>query len=57
MDRSASDKEKLSACPTLKDNDFLVDRRTIDLGPDQKQAFMERLKRDVDVRDRDLHFD
>ena len=49
VDRSASDKEKLSPCPTLKDNDFLETRRIIELGPEQKNVFMERLKRDVDV--------
>ncbi|CAF1430190.1 unnamed protein product [Adineta ricciae] len=48
VDRSASDKEKLSPCPTLKDNDFLETKRIIELGSDQKNVFMERLKRDVD---------
>ncbi|CAF0748376.1 unnamed protein product [Adineta ricciae] len=48
VDRSASDKEKLSPCPTLKDNDFLEKKRIIELGLDQKSVFMERLKRDVD---------
>jgi len=47
VDRSASDKEKLNPCPTLKDNDFLENKRIIDLGPEQKQIFMEKLKRDV----------
>ncbi len=50
VDRSAKDKEKLNPCPTLKDNDFLDDKRMIDLGPEQKQIFMERLKRDVNVK-------
>lgn len=50
VDRSASDKEKLNPCPTLKDNDFLEKKRTIDLGPEQKRIFMERLKRDVNVK-------
>lgn len=49
VDRSASDKEKLNPCPTLKDNDFIENKRTIDLGHEQKQVFMERLKRDVQV--------
>ena len=49
VDRSASEKEKLNACPTLKDNDFLEKKRTIDLGQEQKRIFMERLKRDVNV--------
>ncbi len=49
VDRNASDKEKLNPCPTLKDNDFIIDKRTIDLGPEQKQIFFERLKRDVNV--------
>ncbi|UJR22265.1 hypothetical protein I4U23_025326 [Adineta vaga] len=48
VDRSASDKEKSSPCPTLKDNDFLETKRIIELGSDQKHIFMERLKRDVD---------
>ncbi|CAM4754381.1 unnamed protein product [Rotaria magnacalcarata] len=47
VDRSASDKEKLNPCPTLKDNDFLENKCTIDLGLDQKRAFMKRLERDV----------
>ncbi|CAF0945722.1 unnamed protein product [Rotaria sordida] len=47
VDRSATDKEKLNPCPTLKDNDFLEAKRTIDLGPEQKKIFMDRLKRDV----------
>jgi hypothetical protein len=34
----------------LKDNDFLEGKRTIDLGSEQKKIFMERLKRDVNVR-------
>lgn len=50
MDRNATDKEKAAACPTLKDNDFLDDKRTIDLGPEQKQIFLDRIKRDVNVR-------
>lgn len=50
MDRNATDKEKATACPTLKDNDFRDDKRTIDLGPDQKQIFVDRIKRDVNVR-------
>ena len=50
MDRNATDKEKATACPTLKDNDFLDDKRTIDLGPEQKQIFLDRIKRDVNVR-------
>ena len=50
MDRNATDKEKANPCPTLKDNDFLDDKRTIDLGPEQKQSFLERLKRDVNVK-------
>jgi len=47
VDRSASDKEKQNPCPTLKDNDFLEARRTVDLGIEQKRVFMEKLKRDV----------
>ncbi len=54
VDRSATDKEKLNPCPTLKDNDFLEGKRTIDLGSEQKRIFMERLKRDVNVRIRFL---
>ena len=50
VDRSASDKEKLNPCPTFKDNDFLEDKRVIDLGSEQKQIFMERLRRDVNVK-------
>ncbi len=49
VDRSATDKEKLNPCPTLKDNDFLETKRIIELGSGQKQIFMERLKRDVNV--------
>ncbi len=51
VDRNATDKEKLNPCPTLKDNDFLEDKRIIDLGPEQKQIFLERLKRDVNVKE------
>lgn len=51
VDRSASDKEKSNPCPTLKDNDFLEKKRTIDLGAEQKRIFIERLKRDVNVRE------
>ncbi|CAF0781836.1 unnamed protein product [Adineta ricciae] len=47
VDRRATDKEKSNPCPTLKDIDFVESKRTIDLGPEQKRVFMERLKRDV----------
>ncbi len=56
VDRNATDKEKLNPCPTLKDNDFLEDKRIIDLGFDQKQTFMERLKRDVNVKEKFFYF-
>lgn len=54
VDRSASDKEKQNPCPTLKDNDFLEARRTVDLGIEQKRVFMEKLKRDVNVKEKQL---
>lgn len=47
VDRTATEKEKLNPCPTLKDNDFIEGKRTIELGIDQKKIFMEKLKRDV----------
>ncbi|CAF0832158.1 unnamed protein product [Didymodactylos carnosus] len=47
VDRSATDKEKSKFSPTLKDNDFINDKRTIEIG-EQKKAFMDKLKRDVD---------
>lgn len=50
VDRTATEKEKLNPCPTLKDNDFLDEKRTIDLGTEQKKVFMEKLRRDVNVR-------
>jgi len=34
----------------LKDNDFIEGKRRIELGNEQKKLFMERLKRDVNVR-------
>ncbi|CAF0737067.1 unnamed protein product [Didymodactylos carnosus] len=46
VDRSASDKEKSKGSPTLKDNDFINDKRIIEIG-DQKRTFMDKLKRDV----------
>ncbi|CAF4789331.1 unnamed protein product [Rotaria magnacalcarata] len=45
--RSATDKKKLNSCPTLKDTEFLENKCIIDIGPEQKLIFMERLKRDV----------
>lgn len=47
VDREASLKEKEKSHPTFKDNDLLNEARQIHIGPESKQAFMEKLTRDV----------
>ena len=49
MDRSASDKEKSKANPTLKDNDFNDLAQKVDLGSDAKANILEMLKSDVEL--------
>jgi 1-phosphatidylinositol-5-phosphate 4-kinase len=49
VDRAASIKEKEKDAPTLKDNDLLNDGRMINIGPEAKRAFINKLTRDVDV--------
>lgn len=41
--------------PTFKDNDFLNEGQKLQIGDDNKKYFLEKLKRDVEVRsfDRD----
>lgn len=36
--------------PTLKDNDFLNEGQKLQIGDDNKKYFLEKLKRDVEVR-------
>lgn len=48
VDRAASSKEKEKDSPTFKDNDLINDGRLINIGPEAKKQFMEKLKRDVD---------
>ncbi|XP_078321321.1 phosphatidylinositol 5-phosphate 4-kinase type-2 alpha-like [Crassostrea virginica] len=48
VDRSASDKEKAKELPTYKDNDFLSDGASIQIGADSKERLMAMLKQDVE---------
>lgn len=48
VDREATMKEKEKSHPTFKDNDFVNESRQVNIGPESKEAFMEKLKRDVD---------
>ena len=50
VDRAASNKEKEKDSPTFKDNDWVSDGRSIVIGSEAKQAFMQKLTRDVAVR-------
>lgn len=36
--------------PTFKDNDFLNEGQKLQIGDDNKKYFLEKLKRDVEVR-------
>lgn len=36
--------------PTFKDNDFLNEGHKLQIGDDNKKYFLEKLKRDVEVR-------
>lgn len=47
VDREATLKEKEKTHPTLKDNDLLNEARLIEIGPENKQIFMDKLTRDV----------
>lgn len=47
VDREASIKEKEKTHPTFKDNDLMNEARQINIGPESKQIFMEKLTRDV----------
>ncbi|XP_078545095.1 phosphatidylinositol 5-phosphate 4-kinase type-2 gamma [Lissotriton helveticus] len=48
VSREASDKEKVKELPTLKDMDFLNTSQKVYVTEEQKKAFMEKLKRDVE---------
>ncbi|XP_072263457.1 phosphatidylinositol 5-phosphate 4-kinase type-2 gamma [Pyxicephalus adspersus] len=48
VSREASDKEKIKELPTLKDMDFLNMSQKLYVDEEQKKAFMEKLKRDVE---------
>eukprot|EP00052_Salpingoeca_macrocollata_P006797 m.55967 g.55967 ORF g.55967 m.55967 type:complete len:354 (-) comp15663_c0_seq1:61-1122(-) len=48
VDRTANDKELAKERPVLKDNDFSSNGERIVIGPDQKAAFMDKLKRDAE---------
>uniref|UniRef100_A0A674NVH1 1-phosphatidylinositol-5-phosphate 4-kinase n=1 Tax=Takifugu rubripes TaxID=31033 RepID=A0A674NVH1_TAKRU len=50
VSREASDKEKAKDLPTFKDNDFLNEGHKLQIGDDNKKYFLEKLKRDVEVR-------
>jgi 1-phosphatidylinositol-5-phosphate 4-kinase len=49
VDRTATLKEKDKYAPTLKDNDLINDKRTINIGAEEKELFMQKLTRDVTV--------
>ncbi|XP_044916927.1 phosphatidylinositol 5-phosphate 4-kinase type-2 alpha isoform X3 [Neofelis nebulosa] len=46
--REASDKEKAKELPTLKDNDFINEGQKIYIDDNNKKAFLEKLKKDVE---------
>ncbi|XP_069509698.1 phosphatidylinositol 5-phosphate 4-kinase type-2 gamma [Ambystoma mexicanum] len=48
VSREASDKEKVKELPTLKDVDFLNTSQKVYVTEEQKNVFMEKLKRDVE---------
>uniref|UniRef100_A0A8C6SDZ3 Phosphatidylinositol 5-phosphate 4-kinase type-2 alpha n=1 Tax=Neogobius melanostomus TaxID=47308 RepID=A0A8C6SDZ3_9GOBI len=48
--REASDKEKAKELPTYKDNDFINDGMKICIDGENKKMFLEKLKKDVEVR-------
>lgn len=50
VSREASDKEKAKELPTFKDNDFLNEGHKLQIGDDNKKYFLEKLKRDVEVK-------
>jgi len=50
VDREASSKEKEKLHPTFKDNDFVKEEKKIEIGPEAKAIFMEKLTRDVKVK-------
>uniref|UniRef100_A0A8C6MM11 1-phosphatidylinositol-5-phosphate 4-kinase n=1 Tax=Nothobranchius furzeri TaxID=105023 RepID=A0A8C6MM11_NOTFU len=54
VSREASDKEKAKELPTFKDNDFLNEGHKLQIGDDNKKYFLEKLKRDVEVRSRSV---
>lgn len=47
VDRTATNKEKEKELPTLKDNDLVNDKRSIHIGTDEKNGFLQKLSRDV----------
>ena len=47
VDRAAKQKEKEKDSPTLKDNDLIHDGRLMNIGPEAKKAFIDRLTLDV----------
>ena len=51
MQREASDKEKAKDLPTFKDNDFLNEKMTIQIGDASKERLMENIQADVQVRE------
>uniref|UniRef100_A0A8D3DW04 Phosphatidylinositol 5-phosphate 4-kinase type-2 alpha n=1 Tax=Scophthalmus maximus TaxID=52904 RepID=A0A8D3DW04_SCOMX len=48
--REASDKEKAKELPTYKDNDFINDGQKIYIDGENKKMFLEKLRKDVEVR-------
>ncbi|XP_053564169.1 phosphatidylinositol 5-phosphate 4-kinase type-2 gamma isoform X2 [Bombina bombina] len=48
VSREASDKEKVKELPTFKDMDFLNKSQKVYVDEEQKKAFMDKLKRDVE---------
>lgn len=50
VQREASDKEKAKDLPTYKDNDFLSEKMTIQIGEENKVKLMENIQADVQVR-------
>ncbi|CAM9530962.1 unnamed protein product [Lampetra fluviatilis] len=48
LSREASEKEKAKDLPTFKDNDFINEKKKIVIGEEDKKAFLEKLRRDVE---------
>lgn len=48
VSREASDKEKAKELPTFKDNDFINEGQKLHVEEENKKAFLEKLKRDVE---------